>query len=133
MDARSKHRIRTTLELETLIFHSVPVSYRHGRIHPATRTFQALRIEVNQELGSLQEFLSHVVEILEQGGRLVIISFHSLEDRIVKNAFREFQKQEQGKILTKKPQRPTEEECQKNPRSRSAKLRVFEKFEEVYR
>ena len=97
------------------------------RIHPATRTFQALRIFVNRELDDLRDMLSAAPQVLKPGGRLVIISFHSLEDRIVKDSLREGVKQGHYKLLTKKPVTATEEEIDRNPRSRSAKLRAAEK------
>jgi 16S rRNA (cytosine1402-N4)-methyltransferase len=97
---------------------------RRGRVHPATRTFQALRIAVNRELHVLDHVLPQVVETLKPGGRIAIIAFHSLEDRRVKNYFRE---SEQLRVLTKHPRRPTDEEIAANPRSRSAKLRVAER------
>ena len=105
--------------------------YHHRRkiTHPATQFFQALRIEVNDELGSLREVLPVAVEILAKGGRLAVISFHSLEDRIVKNFFRDLAKEGQLKILTKKPIAPGEAEIKDNPRSRSAKMRVAEKIQ----
>ncbi|NEQ42109.1 MAG: 16S rRNA (cytosine(1402)-N(4))-methyltransferase RsmH [Leptolyngbya sp. SIOISBB] len=115
---------QTTTELAEAIAHCVPKKYRYGRIHPATRTFQALRIAVNAELEMLKTFLANAPEWLLPGGRLVIISFHSLEDRIVKHAFRQ---DDRLKIVTKKPVMATEEEVQANPRARSAKLRVAEK------
>ncbi|MBI5465525.1 16S rRNA (cytosine(1402)-N(4))-methyltransferase RsmH [Candidatus Gottesmanbacteria bacterium] len=101
---------------------------RFDRAHPATRIFQALRIAVNDELNNLRQALPQAVELLEKGGRLVILSFHSLEDRIVKNFFKD--KAEKGilQILTKKPIRPDERETKANPRSRSAKLRIAEKL-----
>lgn len=132
VETRRKKKIRSTFELAALVISSVPASYRYGRIHPATRTFQALRIAVNEELRSLEEFLSSVTDGLDEGARLVIISFHSLEDRIVKNAFRNFQKAGEGKILTKKPVTPSEAEMSRNPRSRSAKLRAFLKIAEEH-
>jgi 16S rRNA (cytosine1402-N4)-methyltransferase len=98
-----------------------------GRIHPATRTFQALRIAVNDELGALEAGLDAAVPMLKPGGRLAIISFHSLEDRIVKWRFRGFADQGLLKILTRKPTTPAEEEIRTNPRARSAKLRVAER------
>ncbi len=125
---RKKKRIQTTLELAELIKRSVPGFYRHGRIHPATKTFQALRIAVNEELSALEEFLSHSLNFLSNGGRLVIISFHSLEDRIVKQTFNRFKSEKLGKVVTKKPVQASEDEVRRNPRSRSAKLRIFEKF-----
>ena len=97
------------------------------RIHPATRTFQALRIFVNRELDDLRALMEAATRILKPGGRVVVISFHSLEDRIVKDAFREGAKQGSMKLLTKKPVTATEEESDRNPRARSAKLRAAEK------
>ena len=100
---------------------------KHERIHPATRTFQALRIFVNRELDELRGLLEAAPQILKPGGRLVIISFHSLEDRIVKDAFRDGVKQGHYKALMKKPVTASDEEVDRNPRSRSAKLRAIEK------
>jgi 16S rRNA (cytosine1402-N4)-methyltransferase len=97
------------------------------RIHPATRTFQALRIFVNRELDDLRALLAAAPRILKPGGRVVVISFHSLEDRIVKDAFREAAKQGSLSVLTRKPLTATEEESDRNPRARSAKLRAAEK------
>jgi len=101
---------------------------KHERIHPATRTFQALRIFVNHELDDLRALLRAAPQILKPGGRLVVISFHSLEDRIVKDAMREGAKQDQYELLTKKPVTATEEEIDRNPRSRSAKLRAAQRI-----
>ncbi|MBW4513905.1 MAG: 16S rRNA (cytosine(1402)-N(4))-methyltransferase RsmH [Timaviella obliquedivisa GSE-PSE-MK23-08B] len=114
----------TTTALSDTIFHAVPRSYRYGRIHPATRTFQALRIAVNQELQVLETFLAKAPHWLKPQGRLVVISFHSLEDRIVKHTLKE---SEELKVLTKKPVIAGEEELKVNGRSRSAKLRVAER------
>lgn len=122
-EIRERKLIQRTSQLVEIIARAVPGWYRHQRIHFATRTFQALRIAVNDELSNLQKALPQSLQILEKGGRVVVISFHSLEDRIVKNYFREISKKGLAKILTKKPVRPTEEEITKNPRSRSAKLR----------
>lgn len=97
------------------------------RVHPATRMFQALRIIVNDELGAIEEGLPQILEKIKKHGRICIISFHSLEDRIIKNTFREWQSTRKGIIVTKKPIIPSEEEISRNPRSRSAKLRIFEK------
>lgn len=97
------------------------------RIHPATRTFQAIRIFVNHELDDLQSLLNAARQIVKPGGRVVIISFHSLEDRMVKDAFRDGLKQGHYKVLTKKPVTATEQEIDSNPRSRSAKMRVAER------
>ena len=122
--ARSLRPIRTGKELAGVIAGAKPKRKRFGRIHPATRCFQALRIAVNDELNNLKAALPQAVNLLKPGGRLVVISFHSLEDRIVKN----FLKGESAlKILTKKPIKPSEEEVEINPRSRSAKMRVGEK------
>ncbi|MBA5865699.1 MAG: 16S rRNA (cytosine(1402)-N(4))-methyltransferase RsmH [Nitrospira sp. CR1.3] len=124
--ARANRPLETTRELVSIIERAVPGSYRRGRIHCATRTFQALRIAVNQELEHLEPALRAAVDILDPGGRLCVISFHSLEDRIVKQTFRSLSGR-QLTILTKKPQLPTDEETGRNPRSRSAKLRVAER------
>ncbi|QZZ19008.1 16S rRNA (cytosine(1402)-N(4))-methyltransferase RsmH [Leptothermofonsia sichuanensis E412] len=113
-----------TTELAEAIAHCVPRAYRYGRIHPATRVFQALRIAVNRELEVLERFLDQAPQWLKPGGRLAIISFHSLEDRIVKHCFRE---SEWLTVLTKKPILPTESEVEQNPRARSAKLRIAER------
>ena len=101
--------------------------FRHSKVHPATKVFQALRIAVNHEADSLTKGLRGAVTLLAPNGRLVVISFHSGEDRIVKNLFKEFKTEGLGTIVTKKPLRPTEEEVAENPRSRSALLRVFER------
>ena len=98
------------------------------RIHPATRTFQALRIFVNRELDDLRALLDVAPRLIKPGGRVVVISFHSLEDRIVKDAFREAVKQGSMSLLTKKPLTATEEESDRNPRARSAKLRAAERI-----
>ncbi|MCX6731709.1 MAG: 16S rRNA (cytosine(1402)-N(4))-methyltransferase RsmH [Candidatus Parcubacteria bacterium] len=118
--------VRTTFELVDIIRESVPKDYRNGRINCATRTFQALRIVVNDEINALKQGIEKVWKLLLPGSRLVIISFHSLEDREVKNFFRELKNKKQGIILTKKPITPTMEEKKINSRSRSAKLRAIE-------
>ncbi len=115
-----KRPFKTTTELAEAIASSVPGKYRHGRIHPATRTFQALRIEVNQELKSLEKFIDLAPTWLKPGGIVGIISFHSLEDRIVKHRFRNSELLE---VITKKPITAQPDEQRANPRSRSAKLR----------
>lgn len=122
-----KRPFRTTTELADAIAYAVPKSYRYGRIHPATRVFQALRIAVNRELEVLETFLQKVPDWLQPGGRVAIISFHSLEDRIVKHRLREAPLLT---VLTKKPIVPTEAEVQANPRARSAKLRIAQRQEE---
>jgi 16S rRNA (cytosine1402-N4)-methyltransferase len=120
-----KRPFTTTTELADAIAYSVPRSYRYGRIHPATRVFQALRIVVNRELEVLETFLDRAPTWLKPGGRLAIISFHSLEDRIVKHRLKESPLLQ---IITKKPIVPQEDEIQENVRSRSAKLRIAERF-----
>jgi 16S rRNA (cytosine1402-N4)-methyltransferase len=121
--ARRVKPIKTTFQLVEVIKRSVPRFYQRKRIHFATKTFQALRIAVNNELENLKIALPQAIDVLEKGGRLVVISFHSLEDRIVKNFLKEKEREGKIKILTKKPIRPSKEEIIKNPRSRSAKLR----------
>jgi 16S rRNA (cytosine1402-N4)-methyltransferase len=121
--ARKTKPIKTTSQLVEVIKRAVPSFYQHRKIHFATKTFQALRIAVNNELENLRIALPQAIEVLEKGGRLVVISFHSLEDRIVKNFLKEKEREGKIKILTKKPIRPSKEEIIKNPRSRSAKLR----------
>ena len=107
---------------------SCKVIGRRGRIHPATRTFQALRIEVNKELDELSTVIESGVDILESEGRLCVVSYHSLEDRIVKNAFRKLAKEGLFRIITKKPLVPGQQEQRINPSSRSAKMRVGERI-----
>jgi 16S rRNA (cytosine1402-N4)-methyltransferase len=120
--------IRTTQQLVEVVSAAArSMNRKHERIHPATRTFQALRIFVNRELDDLQALLKVAPGVLKPGGRLVVISFHSLEDRIVKDALREGAKQGWYRLLTKKPVTASEEEIDRNPRSRSAKMRAAEK------
>ena len=120
--------IRSTAHLAEVISAAArPMNQAERRIHPATRTFQALRIFVNRELDDLKALLEAVPRILKSGGRVVVISFHSLEDRIVKDAFREGTQKGYFSLLTKKPITATEEESDRNPRARSAKLRAAEK------
>jgi 16S rRNA (cytosine1402-N4)-methyltransferase len=122
-----QHRpFQTTTELAQAISSSVPGKYRHGRIHPATRVFQGLRIAVNDELSALETLLQKVPNSLKIGARVAIISFHSLEDRLVKHTLRE---SSLLKVMTKKPITAQEEEIFQNPRSRSAKLRIAERIE----
>ncbi len=123
---REKKTIETTTELAEIVKNSVPGFYRRGKIHPATKTFQALRIAVNDELNAIKEGLNKAFEHLNKGGILQVISFHSLEDRIVKQYFKDFEKIGGG-ILYKKPIIASDEEVAENPRSRSAKLRVIKK------
>jgi 16S rRNA (cytosine1402-N4)-methyltransferase len=122
--ARHHKHIISTVQLVDVIKGAVPKNYEHGRIHPATRTFQALRIVVNGELESVNAVLPQALAALKPGGRLVCISFHSLEDRIVKSFFKEMSTKRKIEILTSKPVTATEKEIQNNPRSRSAKLRA---------
>jgi 16S rRNA (cytosine1402-N4)-methyltransferase len=131
---RRDKKITTTGELAQILEQTA--GGRHGKIplgrwaqgkHPATRVFQALRIAVNDELHAIDEALPQALNLLKRDGKLLVISFHSLEDRIVKNTFRSWQDQNLGIVLTKRPVVPTEEEIERNPRSRSAKLRVFRK------
>lgn len=121
---RAVKEFRTTRELAEFV--EKIVGGRNGKIHPATKVFQALRIAVNDELAALQEGLKEGKDLLNKNGCIVIISFHSLEDRIVKVTLREWESQGFGKVLNKKPIVPSEREVRENPRSRSAKLRVFE-------
>ncbi|PKN04233.1 MAG: 16S rRNA (cytosine(1402)-N(4))-methyltransferase [Deltaproteobacteria bacterium HGW-Deltaproteobacteria-9] len=134
--------IRTTRELADVIYHAVPAAYRQRRIHPATRTFQAIRIAVNDELSNLRTAILNGTDMLKRGGRFSIISFHSLEDRIVKEAFRAAQKgctcppdlpvcnckgEPKLKVITKRPVYPGTDEVDSNPRARSARLRTAER------
>jgi len=144
--ARADHNIETTGELIQIIKAAVPARVRAEGGHPAKRTFQAIRIEVNNELGILQQSLEDILDLLSDGGRVCVITFHSLEDRIVKNTFRTAQdpcicpkefpvcvcgRKSKGRVVTRRPIVPSEEEREENPRSKSAKLRVFEKRSEA--
>lgn len=124
---RKKQKITTALQLAEIIARAVPAGYRKGRTHPATKSFQALRIAVNDELQALQTFLGAATELLTSGGVLAVISFHSLEDRIVKQAFRTLALTDDFTILTKKPIVASDEELSANPRARSAKLRAIQR------
>ncbi len=130
VEYRAAKRIEKSSELADIIFHAVPKEYRYGRIHPATRTFQALRIEVNKELDRISPALENAIRVLKKGGRVAVITFHSLEDRIVKWYFKEMAAKEDPeiKILTKKPIIPSDKEREENAPSRSAKLRIVEKI-----
>ena len=124
--ARKTTPIATSAELVACIEAAVPKRH-YQKVHPATKTFQALRIAVNDELGVLETFLKDSFELLEEGGRLAIITFHSLEDRVVKQTFRAWSDAGIATLNTKKPIQASEEELQKNPRARSAKLRIITK------
>ena len=128
VEARKKKRIKTTKELSDIICRAIGRKYRRQRLHYAARTFQALRIYVNDELAAVEEGVGKTVFHLRPGSRICVISFHSLEDRIIKNIFRAMAKSGEIAILTKKPVRPGREEIRANPRSRSAKLRVAERM-----
>jgi len=143
IESRKIKKIETTLELVGIVENAVPEKYRRGKISSATKTFQALRIYVNKELENLEKFIPQAIDILAPGGRLGIIAFHSLEDRIIKNIFRENARgcicpsnfpecrcthKSKVKIITKKPIVPGEREIKENPRARSAKLRICEKM-----
>lgn len=130
VEKRKVGKITHSDELASLIYKSVPPAYRYGRIHPATRTFQAIRIEVNRELDRIEPAIKGAIDALNPGGRLAVISFHSLEDRRVKWLFKGLGEGDNPtiKILTKKPLIPTEAESTENPPSRSAKLRIVEKI-----
>jgi len=130
VEARTQSVIGTTRELAAVVERAVPASYRHGRIHCATRTFQALRIAVNRELDVLEPALRDAVAMVAPGGRVCAVSFHSLEDRIVKHTFRALANGPDSavRVLTKKPVIASESERDHNPRSRSAKLRVVERM-----
>ncbi|MCR4281172.1 MAG: 16S rRNA (cytosine(1402)-N(4))-methyltransferase RsmH [Candidatus Kaiserbacteria bacterium] len=127
VERRSSAPFKTASELADAISSAVPASYRHGRIHPATRTFQALRIAVNDELGALKEGLAGAWQSLAEGGRIAVITFHSIEDREVKRLFLKWEQNGEGKRITHSPLRASAEEIKTNPRSRSAKLRVIQK------
>lgn len=141
---RQDKPVETTFELVDIIRSSMSAKARNGKSHPAKRTFQAIRIECNQELEVLRQVLDDMVDLLKDGGRISIITFHSLEDRMVKTSFRKYENpctcppnfpvcvcgnKPKGKVITRKPILPSEEECQENTRSKSAKLRVFERRE----
>ncbi len=126
---RAARQIKTTKELADLISGAVPRGYDHARIHPATRSFQALRVAVNHELDALSTGIKQAFERLKKNGRMCVISFHSLEDRIVKDMFRELDREGRAKILTKKPLRPSDEEASANSRARSARLRALERIQ----
>ena len=139
---REKNPIETTGQLNEVIRRAIPMKFQKNGGHPSKRTFQAIRIELNRELEVLKDSLDDMIDLLNPGGRLCIITFHSLEDRIVKSAFRKNEnpctcpsdfpvcvcgKVSKGSILTRKPILPSEEEMEENSRTKSAKLRIFER------
>jgi len=126
--AREEKPITSSGQLAEIIKKATPIWYHFKRIHPATRTFQAIRIAVNDELGSITEGIEKAFNHLSSGGRLVVMSFHSLEDRIVKHYFKKVVENGLAKAITKKPIIPSDQEQQENPRSRSSKLRIIEKI-----
>lgn len=143
--AREEKEIETTGELSEIIKGAIPMKIQKQGGHPSKRTFQAIRIEVNNELGVLEQSLQDMIEMLEDKGRICIITFHSLEDRIVKNIFRENEnpctcppdfpvcvcgKKPKGRVVTRKPILPSKQEQEENPRAKSAKLRIFERIRE---
>ncbi len=127
VETRKSARILTTRALAEAVERGTPGWYQHRRLHPATKTFQALRIAANDELGALRDALVVAFERLTLGGRIAVISFHSIEDRIVKSAMKDAAYAGKGSVVTKKPLTPGAEELARNPRARSAKLRVFER------
>jgi 16S rRNA (cytosine1402-N4)-methyltransferase len=126
VEARKQARILTTFQLVEVIKQGTPSWYHHRRLHPATKTFQALRIYVNDELGALRDGLSAAINRTKPGGRIAVITFHSIEDRIVKHIFKDEVTKGNGSLVTKKPILPSATELSENPRARSAKLRVYE-------
>lgn len=128
VEAREEGEIKTSGQLADIVTHALPTAFRHRRIHPATKTFQAFRIAVNDELGALKELLQDGIELLSPGGYMAIITFHSLEDRIVKHYFASQAHDQKVRLITKKPITASEKELIANPRARSAKLRVIEKL-----
>ncbi|MFA5870595.1 MAG: 16S rRNA (cytosine(1402)-N(4))-methyltransferase RsmH [Candidatus Paceibacterota bacterium] len=122
-EVRKRKKFETTKELEDVIFHAVPAFTRKGKIHPATRVFQALRIAVNHELENVALILKTISECVKSGGRVAIITFHSLEDKIVKEGFKDLVSNGKAEFIHKKPISPQRDEIKNNPRSRSAKIR----------
>lgn len=127
VEVRSATPIETSGQLADIVRYAYPAAAKRGKTHPATKTFQALRIAVNEELSVLETFITQSVQLLASTGRLAIITFHSLEDRVVKHQFRDLAAAGIGSAITKKPITPSPEELEHNPRARSAKLRIFQK------
>jgi 16S rRNA (cytosine1402-N4)-methyltransferase len=128
VEARRRGEVATTGQLARLVTEAMPAGARHGRLHAATRTFLALRLAVNDELGALETLLACLPELLNPGGHVVALSFHSLEDRLLKRAFAAGDRAGRFRLLTKKPVRPEPAEVANNPRARSAKLRAVEQL-----
>jgi len=128
VEARKIAPIETTFQLVEVIERSLPKVVLRKRLHPATKTFQALRIAVNDELTVLHQFIKDGFAALKPGGRMAIITFHSIEDRVVKHSFRELAQLEAAEVMTKRPLSPSAEELKANPRARSAKLRIIKKY-----
>jgi len=128
VEEREKCEIKSSLQLAEIVKSAVPIFYRFGRIHPATKTFQAIRIAVNDELQALKEGLEKAFKLLKKDGRMAVISFHSLEDRIVKTFFKGLEEKDELEIINKKPIIAGEEEIERNRKSRSAKLRIIRKI-----
>lgn len=125
---RQNRRIKTAKDLADIVKAAVPSAYRYAKLHPATKSFQALRIAVNDEFGALSDGMEAAWDVLSSGGRLAIISFHSSEDRIVKHRFAKWARDNEGSLVHRKPIVPSDEELRANPRARSAKLRVIQKI-----
>lgn len=135
VESRKKQKIKTTFDLVRIIEEAIPAKFRKGhargrasKIHFATKTFQAIRIAVNDELGALSQGLSKGFELLKSGGRMSVISFHSLEDRVVKKFYKKLAEEKRAILINKKPIITPAEEIKNNPRSRSAKLRILSKI-----
>jgi len=128
IESRKERPIERTLELAEIIKNAVPAKFKNSKIHPATQTFQSLRIAVNDEMEALKEIMQSAFKNMRPNGRMVIISFHSIEDRIVKNFFRKKKQEGSAEVLTKKPITATQQELLTNRRSRSAKLRILKKI-----
>lgn len=131
IEKRKTTGMRTTQDLIDCVMKAIPASKREKRIHPATRTFQAIRIVVNRELDDLEKAIEEIANSLKPGGRMVVLSYHSGEDHAVKHAFKRLDQSKQFELITKKPLVPSSEEVRQNPNSRSAKLRAIKKLEGI--
>jgi len=125
VETRKETPIETTFQLVEIVRSAVPAAYRHGKRNPATKTFQALRIAVNDELGALKDILQALPDITHENARVAFLTFHSLEDKLIKETFRVWAEEGHGEVVTKKPIAPSRSEVGQNPRARSAKLRTF--------